>query len=99
MVRLVHDQPVRPARARPQSLEQGQKAREEARAVRQRIRASLANGAGTTATQDQPAVEEHSPSGNGYVDEAGGNAETQDPEQLEGDTPPRPPEADRGPTP
>jgi ABC-type multidrug transport system fused ATPase/permease subunit len=69
-----------------------------ARAVRQRIRASLANGGnGATKLSGEAAHGGHSPSGNGYLSEDNGSAPTPDGDQPEGDA--TPPEADRGTTP
>jgi ATP-binding cassette subfamily B protein len=69
-----------------------------ARAVRQRIRASLANGGdGATKLSDEAAHGGHSSSGNGYLSEDNGSAPTPDGDQPGGDA--TPPEADRGTTP
>jgi ATP-binding cassette, subfamily B, bacterial len=71
-----------------------------ARAVRNRIRSSLANGgAPATTVSEQAADGGHQPSGNGHPPEGNGHRATPNGEQPGGDTTPPPPEADRGPTP
>jgi ATP-binding cassette subfamily B protein/subfamily B ATP-binding cassette protein MsbA len=70
-----------------------------ARAVRQRIRSTLANGgAHTTTVSEQAADGGHQPSGNGHPPEGNGHLATPNGEQPGDDISP-PPEADRGPTP
>ncbi len=74
-----------------------------ARAVRQRIRASLANGGDTTALEEQvdngeSGNGEPPPAGNGHLAEPNGHAAAPDGDQPESD-PPLPPDTDRGPTP
>jgi ATP-binding cassette, subfamily B, bacterial len=67
-----------------------------ARAVRQRIRASLANGGNGATKLSGEAHGGHSSSGNGYLSEDNGSAPTPDGDQPGGDA--TPPEADRGTT-
>jgi ATP-binding cassette subfamily B protein len=74
-----------------------------ARAVRQRIRASLADGGDTTALQEpvengEAGNGEPPPAGNGHLAEPNGHAGAPDGDQPASD-PPVPPDTDRGPTP
>jgi ATP-binding cassette subfamily B protein len=70
-----------------------------ARAVRERIRASLANGSGATAVRKEAANGGHLPSGDGHLPETNGSAAEPNGDQPGSESPPLPPEADRGPTP